>query len=292
MKPQDFIDLDECVMKALTLFEQERPPKVTFPFKRPLIVGSGNAAVTGRIMFSDMDAVFSDESSFKTKLDAIPEIDGGVLLSASGGKHAPIIARELKRRGKRVVLLTNNQHAPAKEVADETHVFPKNPEPYTYNTSTYFGMILGKTHEDPAAIRAHLETLHVPDFTPYDAYLIIVPNEFNETREMFLTKFDELFGPVISGRVFTEEQMKHAKTVVPSEKECFIGLGYENTRFGRSRYNFPLPKNAGPVGTLATGYYLIGKIQKQNKPYFKEHIAEFTRKASETFGEEIKPWVE
>jgi hypothetical protein len=42
---------------------------------------------------------------------------------------------------------------------------------------------------------------------------------------MFLTKFDELFGPLMSARMFTFEQTKHAKTVVASEPELFINQG-------------------------------------------------------------------
>ena len=89
----------------------------------------------------------------------IPEIDGAVLFSASGSKHAVLIAEVLKERSVETWLLTNNVNALAKRfIPDERIIiFPKNREPYTYNTSTYLGMILSKTKEDPAEIRRFLE---------------------------------------------------------------------------------------------------------------------------------------
>jgi hypothetical protein len=109
--PKSLIDLDECVINALDLFMD---PATAFPrpnlaqFKRPLVVGSGNAIATGRIIFDNKDAVYADEGSYPGKLDAIEEIDGVVLFSASGGKHAPVIARDVKARGRKIILFTCN----------------------------------------------------------------------------------------------------------------------------------------------------------------------------------------
>jgi len=288
-------DLDECVLNALKLFIKEKLPQLDIQYKNPLVVGSGNAAVTGRIILEGKGAVFADESTYEIKIKAIKEIDGALLISASGGKHAPIIAKKLKENNIEVSLLTTNSNAPAKEFADKVFITPKNTEPYTYNTSTYMGMILAKTKENPQKIldfiKEKIEPL-IPDFKEYDAYFIIVPSKFDNVRELFLTKFDELFGAKISGRVFTPEQTKHAKTVVPSETEMFISLGYNNEHFGTAKINFPLPINAGPAAVMAIGYYIIGKIQKQNPPYFKDNIEAYTKKASELFGQTIKPIVD
>ncbi len=296
MSEYELIDLDECVLNALVLFQKPLPALDTAQFKRPLIVGSGNAAATGKILFDNADAVFADEGTYQHKLDTVKEIDAAVLLSASGGKHAPIIAKELNKRGIRTLLLTNNNNAPAKEFVDNVMVFPKNPEPYTYNTSTYMGMILSKTKEDPAKIlsfiKAKIDPLIPTNFNQFDSYYILLPQKFDLIREFFLTKFDELFGARISGRVYTPEQTKHAKTVVPSDKEFFISIGYENKEFGKSRLNIPLPENANYAAALAIGYYIIGKIQQQNPPYFKDNIAGYAQNASKMFGETIKPLVD
>ncbi len=284
------MNLDLGVIKALRLFSKQPLPLLKLPpFKRPLVVGSGNAAVTSKILFEAQDAVFADESSYQKKLKAVPSIDGAVLISASGGKHAPIIAKELKKRKKKVILLTNNLNAPAREYADEMVVFPKQPEPYTYNISTYLGMILAKTGEKPKKILDCLQKIKAPgNLRNYDAFFLLLPPEFDLIREMFLTKFDELFGPKISGRVFTVEQAKHAKTVVPSEKELFISFGWRNTLFGKHHWNVPLPKDAGYGMMMAVGYYAIGQIQKQHPPYFKTNIGKYVREASKVFGERME----
>ena len=50
--PKQLIDLDKCVINALNLFIRKKPKPIKLPkFKRPLVVGSGNAAVTGQILF-------------------------------------------------------------------------------------------------------------------------------------------------------------------------------------------------------------------------------------------------
>ena len=52
-------DLDEVVVSALKLFIKEKLPTLELGgFSKPLVVGSGNAAVTGRVLFSETDAVF------------------------------------------------------------------------------------------------------------------------------------------------------------------------------------------------------------------------------------------
>ena len=288
-----FIDLDECVIDALNLFSKTKLPQLKHSFKRPLVVGSGNAAVTGKIIMHDKDAIFADESNFEEKLKTIKEIDGCLLLSASGGKHAPIIAKAVKKKRLKEILITNNEKAPAKEIADETLVLPKNTEPYTYNTSTYLGMILAKTKENPKTIQKHIESIKdsIPNLKKYKAYYIILPENLQLMRDMFLTKFDELFGGRIAGRCWSYETTKHAKTVVPYDKELFISFGHDNQEFGINRLNIPLPKNASYATLMAIGYYVIGQIQKENPQYYKDNIVEFTKKASKLFCKTIKPIV-
>jgi len=293
---EHLINLDECVVNALNLFIQNGLPE--FPqidFKRPLVVGSGNAAVTGRIIFSDTDAVFADESDYQNKLAAVPGVDGAVIISASGGKHAPIIAKELKSRGLKIVLLTCTKDSAAGNIADTTVVFPKNPEPYTYNTSTYLGMILAKTKEDPKNILAAVTELskNLPNnLATYNAFYLLLPNQYGALRDMFLTKFDELFGPHLVGRVYTPDETKHAKTIEASDDELFISLGYENTLFGKNRLNIALPEGFGYATLMAVGYYVIGQIQKANPPYFKENIERYVTEASKIFGEKLSVIVE
>lgn len=286
---KNLINLDECVINALNLFIEKKPPKIKINFKKPLILGSGNSAVTGKIIFNDKEAVFADESNYMHKIKTNKRIDVAVLISASGGKHAPIIARELKKRKIKTILLTNNKNAEASKFVNKTYIFPKNIEPYTYNTSTYMGMILSKTRENPKNILNYLKKIRVPNnLRKYDAFYFIVPKEFELIKEMFTTKFDELFGPKVSARAFTVEQTHHAKIIVESSRELFISLGYNNKDLGTKRLNMPLPKNAGFATMMAVGYYIIGKIQKQHPPYFKKSIEAYTKKASKIFKQKIK----
>jgi hypothetical protein len=303
--PKSLIDLDQCVVNALELFMD---PATVFPkpnldqFKRPLVVGSGNAIATGRIIFDSKDAVFADESGYVGKLDAIDSIDGVVLFSASGGKHAPIIAKEVKGRGKKVVLFTCNPSPSAKDDVNELHVFPSRPEPYTYNTCTYMGMLMACMIDDPKAeARRILDHLHnVVDpilkkwgkrLDAYAAFYLLVPEEFDLIRVMLTTKFVELFARRIPRDVFTWEQSKHATTVVETPKELFLAFGRENTTLGKERLNLPLPENPTYPAIMATAYYVIGKLQTQKPPWFKEGVEPFAKRASEVFGQKIEPIV-
>ncbi len=286
---KELIDLDQAVINALNLFIKEGIPKLeTINYKRPLILGSENAAITGKIIFEDKDAVFSDVSNYKKDLKT-KNIDGAVLISASGEKSAPGIAKFLKKKKIKLVLFTNNPKSEASEYADKVLVFPKNPEPYTYNTSTYMGMILAKTKENPKKIMQFINNkIKAPDLTPYDSYYFIIPDKLDNIKDMLLTKFDELFGSKISARAFTLEKTKHAKTVIPSEKELFVSLGTKNNTFGKNRLELPLPKNANYGAIMAIGYYFIGQIQKQNPPWFKQNIEKYVKKTSKIFNDNLK----
>ena len=67
-------NLDVCVLAALELFAKQKIPKITIPYKRPMVVGSGNAAATGRIIFENEDAVFADESTYLNKLKRLKRL--------------------------------------------------------------------------------------------------------------------------------------------------------------------------------------------------------------------------
>lgn len=295
--------LDTVVLGALELFEQQTLPAIDVSaYTHPLIVGSGNAEATGRIIFESADAVFASESNFEEKLKSIPSIDGVVLISASGGKHAPLIAKRARELSKHVTLITNTTDSPAHHELDNQHeydeyVFPKNREPYTYNTSTYMGMIFGETKENPAEIRTYLEEqtsqIVLPDFSKYDKYYLIVPARFSGIIRMLQVKFIELFGRNIARDVETDEYVAHATTVAPSN-ELFISFGNENTTWGEphNRLHVPLPENGDYGAMMAVGYYMVGQIQKAYPHYFKDNISSYTEEVSKIFEAKISPIVE
>lgn len=307
--PKALIDLDQCVLNALALFASPkgRLPKLKLDkFKRPLVVGSGNAAATGKIVFSEHDAVFADESTYTKALRTVKAIDGVVLFSASGEKHAPVIATYLTSRSKKLPLwlITCNKKAKAKlkkklkagaqGSKNRMILFPSLPEPYTYNTSTYMGMILAKTGENTKAILKHIKQEVDPalrdlrhSLANFDAFFLLVPEKFDLIRIMLTTKFVELFGRRVARDVFTWEQAKHATTVIEADKELFISFGRKNTWWGKHRLHIPLPKDADYGAMMAIGYYVIGKIQAEKLPWFKDSVPTYCRKAKKWFGNRL-----
>jgi len=295
--------LDTVVLGALEMLTTETVPTLDVTnFKRPLVVGSGNAEATGRILFAETDAIFASESSVDDKLSHIDDIDEVVIVSASGGKHAPILARKARDAGKHVTLITNTPNSPAQRELSDSEitalVYPKNREPYTYNTSTYMSMMMGLTHEDPAAIKRFIEeqidTLELPDLSQFDKYYLIVPPKFADVIRMLHVKFIELFGRNIARDVETSEYVRHATTVAPSNNELFISFGEPNTTWGNTnnRLNVPLPKDANYIAMVAVGYYVIAQIQKAHPQYFKENINAYCQFISGVFGESIMPIVD
>ncbi|MDP2650296.1 MAG: hypothetical protein Q8P16_01905 [bacterium] len=294
-------DLDVAVLGALELFTTASLPMLTLgTHARPLVVGSGNAAVTGSILYEDRDAILTNESTYRHTLHRYPIVASATLISASGGKHAAGIAEHLRKRRIDVRLFTANEHAPAREFVDpdRVFVFPKNREPYTYNTSTYMGMLLAKTGEDPEALHRFLTeevAPRIPDtLGGYDAFFFILPPRFSLIHDMLFLKFDELFGGHVRGRAFTLDQAMHGRTAVLWEKELFVSFGEENKVFGdeKQRLFIPIPEGADYAAMMAITYFLIGHIQKQHPPYFKEHIARYVTMMAEMFGQDIEVIVE
>ena len=297
----DLPDLDEVVLSALEfLSTQSLPPLDVQAHSRPLVIGSGNALEAGRLIFAETDAVYAHEGNYEEAISRSPLVDAFYVFSASGSKHAVHITERLGSMNRSLYLITNTVNASASEyVANEcVHIYPRMREPYSYNTSTYLSMILGSSHESPLEIHKYIASVVIPciplNIGSFDSYVCIVPPEYSLHTPMFQTKFDELFGSEVYARVFTSEEIKHAKTVVTSDSECFISFGKENTTFGdaQNRIHIPLPDSGGPATILSIGYYVIGNIQRMKPPYFKSNIVEYTKQASQIFGSEILPIVE
>jgi len=62
-------NLDVVVLAALELFMRQEVPRLDLGrCKKPLVVSSGNAAATGRILLEKADAVFADERIYEARL--------------------------------------------------------------------------------------------------------------------------------------------------------------------------------------------------------------------------------
>jgi len=272
--------LAEIVLAALDLFSKNRPPVLkTSDFKFPLVVGSGNAIHTGRIIFGDTAAIYATESDFKEALKkyASLKISGVIIISASGEKDSIWEIELAKKAGLKTVLLTCSPDSSADKIADKVIVYKKLPEPYTYNTSTYLGMILSSTGENPENIKKFIKKLKVPRaFKQYQSYSFVLPDKFGAIAPMLDIKRHELFGPKVSLRAFSFGEARHAKFVIRDKKELVISFG-KNLYFGEpsSRWEINLPDSSDSGMVMSVCYYLIGLIQNSKPDYFKKNISRF-----------------
>jgi hypothetical protein len=292
--------LSEIVIQSLEFFEKEKLSLNIPKFKKPLILGSGNAKVTSKIIFNNQNVIFADESDFQEKFKLHKDIDGAIIFSASGEKHSVIMADFLKKNNVETYLVTCNKNSSASKIIGKkkTIVSPKIKEPYTYNTSTYLGWILSFTKENPSKILNTIKKIDKKikdfDFSLYKGFLLAIPNEFELIGNMFNVKFTELFGRHIARDVYTFEGLKHAVTVVPMKEELaikFIKKDSSDTNFyfNGDILEINLNKTINIGEMMAIGYYIIGKIQEQNIQYFKKYINEYVKYLNKTkFGKNIK----
>ncbi len=284
----DKIDnLDRIVLKALDFFAAEQPPRFKFKGAASLfVVGSVNAFHTGRLLFSGRPAIFADEGDFREKLEIYrPLIRKGalkeaVVISASGEKDSVWEIKAAKAAGLKTLLLTCQAKSAGAKAADRVWAGAKIPEPYSYNFSTYLGMVLAGGGENPRAIRGFLRRLPAPnDFARYNFFTFILPDRFRPVADMLNVKDDELFGPHSSLRAYGEGQARHAKFIAASPRELVISFG-KNEYFGApgNRWAIRLPAKAGPALVISLAYYLAGRIQASKPPYFKRGLENYCLK--------------
>jgi hypothetical protein len=280
-------NLNENVLKVLEFFSKNRLPKLNLKkFKMPFVVGSEGAFYTGKNLFSRRAAIFANESTFKKIIKAYrPAIKKGlakeaVIISASGEKDGPWEIKLAKKHGLKTTLLTCNANSTGAKLADTVLIFPKIAEPYTYNFSTYSGMMLSATNEDPQKIKKFVRSVKLPkNYGKYASYSFILPDDYLDICSMVSTKGDEIFGGRLPLRAFTSGGARHAKFVVRWEKELVVSIGGKNKYFGHPdhRWEIKLPEFSNIGTMLSLTYYLVGKIQEGKPPYFKNSIAAYCR---------------
>ncbi len=285
--------LDKAVLNSLDYFIKKYPPTIKTRISFPVIIGSGNAYNAGQVMFGGQPALFANESNFRALAQNLkPLIKKGsitqaIIISASGEKDSVWEIELAKKMNLKTTLLTCNGLSSAAAIAEKVIVFDKLPEPYTYNTSTYLGMIIGASQEDPKKIKSFLKKLNFPkSFENYSAYSFIIPDEFAAVAPMIEIKKHELFGPHLSIRAFSYGEARHAKFINEWDKELVISLG-ENKFFGApdSRWKISLPGDTASGLIMALTYYIVGQIQLAKKPYFKKNIANYCKKGPLAYGQ-------
>lgn len=296
---EEIQNLDTIVLKALDFFGKNPPPKLDInEFNLPFVIGSGNAYNTGLILFSEKPAIFADESNFRRILPSFKQaidkklITQALIISASGGKDSVWELKIAKENGLLTTLLTTKGKSAAAKIADRLVMYKSIAEPYTYNTSTYMGMIFSATAENPNKIKEFVESLSFPsNFDLYKSYSFVLPDAFAAICPMIDIKKSELFGPKLSLRAFSQGQARHAKFVIQSAEELVISVGCKNEFFGKpeSRWNIFPPEQFNFAGIMALTYYIIGKIQAAKPPYFKENIKDYvTDYGPKAYGSDTK----
>ena len=282
-------DLNKIVLDSLDFFSLNQPPKLnTNNFSFGFVVGSGNAYNTGQIIFNDQKALFANESNFNELLKNYNSLikdkvlKEAVIISASGEKDAVWEIKAAKKAGLKTTLLTCEPDSTSAKFADNVLPFRKIAEPYTYNFSTYFGMIISKSGEKAFNIKKDIVKAELGfkkvSFKKYKSFAFILPDKYGPIAEMLNIKHEELFGPFLSLRAFSEGQARHAKFVHPSKDELVISFS-ENKYFGLAKNRLELNlKNAGPGLILALSYYIVGLIQGAKTPYFKKDIEAYCEK--------------
>jgi hypothetical protein len=286
-------NLNETVLTALDFFTKNKPASLKVKsFSFPLVVGSGNAYNTAQIIFSGQPAIIATESNFKQilidykKLIKTKVITQAIVISASGEKDSVWEIKLAKKNGLKTTLLTCSPDSSAAKLADKVIAYNKLPEPYTYNVSTYLGIIAAAGKEDISKIKKSITSLKLPaNFKKYAAYSFILPDEFGAIAPMLEIKRNELFGPYLSLRAFSFGEARHAKFVNNYDKELVISFG-DNKYFGlkNNRWQINIPRNAGNSFIMALAYYLIGKIQESKPPYFKKNIEKFCLEGPKAYG--------
>lgn len=279
------ISLDQNVLQALNFFVKNPIPSFNVKdFSFPFVVGSGNAYNTGLILFSETAAIFADESNFKKLLPAFEKainnklITQAVVISASGGKDSVWEIELAKKYGLKTALLTTKAESEAAKIADKSYVFKSIDEPYTYNVSTYMGMILSATKENPGKIEEYVNSIEFPEnFNDYQAYSFVLPDKYLNICPMLDIKKSELFGPNLSLRAFPQGHARHAKFVIRSEKELVISINEKNEFYGlpNHRWNISIPAEFSFAAVMAITYFIVGKIQIAKPAFYKENIANY-----------------
>ena len=279
-------DLDIVLLGALEKFLRDGLSEIEFPkFKNPLVGASVNALTTAKMLLGST-ASYVDENTSDSDLKSISShCDGAIVFSASGGKHAPIIAKKFQDLGLDTYVVTCVQGSQAEEIvgSEKTIVTKKNREPYTYNTSTYLGWTLSgeaatnkKIKELYNFILEKVDPIISKNIHEHFGYYLLVPNNAGYVGNLFDVKYEELFGTLVPWQTHTFETSKHAKTVIAPQYCLAFGEGDLPVHiYNENTCRIPLPRNFTQADIMAIGYYVIGKIQKGKHPYFKESIKDY-----------------
>lgn len=277
-------NLNQTVIEALDFLSQNPPKNLKLKKSQlTLAIGSVNALSTAKILLHNQASIFADESNLKEVLKVYKPlikkkiVDRAIIISASGEKDAIWETKAASSMGLKTTLLTCNPKASTIKFADNSFVFKKITEPYSYNFSTYLSMILAYFNEDPKKIKNYLKKIKPPkNFDNFKYFTFILPDKYRAISDMIKVKDDELFAAKSSLRAFSFGQARHAKFIHQDKDEMVISFG-ENKYFGHSknRWQIDTSKHENFAFILSLAYYLVGLIQQQKPDYFKKGLKEY-----------------
>ncbi|MEC8220999.1 MAG: hypothetical protein VX028_02905 [Nanoarchaeota archaeon] len=279
-------DLDVVLLGALEKFMRDGLSEIEFPsFDKPLIGASVNALTTAKMLFGER-AQYVDENTLREDVESLAkQCDGAIVFSASGGKHAPILAKQFQELGldTYAVTCTNGSQVEGVVGREKTIVTKKNREPYTYNTSTYLGWMFSGVSMDVQDVKElydfilkEVDPVIPKNIHEHFGYYLLVPNTAGYVGNLFDVKFEELFGTLVPWQTHTFETSMHAKTVIAPQYCLAFGEGELPVHvYEENTFRVPLPENFTNAHVMAIGYYVIGKIQRGKHPYFKESLKSY-----------------
>jgi hypothetical protein len=273
--------LSYYVRRALDFIGENRGFKLNLPeSRRTLVVGSGNAYWTGRLIYRLSDRKFSHAEEVQAihHIDSEHEDLGDVtIVSATGSRQVVDVAKYAMDKGLKVNSITCNPNSELKAALGERIneiLIPSISEPPTINTASYGMMLYGITGEGPKPITDFLQEINAPSqgYATYDSFSTILPDSMLELGRMASWKMHEIFGRSRGTLGTNATQLIHGGAVRDSDRELFIGIGVGGKVFDRirrvpppeeKRHIVSLPAGFGPLGYFMTTYHIIGMIQEQ-----------------------------
>ncbi len=70
---------------------------------------------------------------------------------------------------------------------------------------------------------------------------------------------------------------------MPWERELFLFFGGDSVEVASNHLALPLPPDASYGAMMATAYFVIGAIQAQFPPWFRDHMSDYTARQPSLF---------
>ena len=251
-----FPSVDYYVLRTLEKLEEWDYPEIDIEeSERNVFLGSGNAFNTALLFIKVFDGIALNVGNYKEFFRKERKGYKVHIISASGGKDSVKMARFLKRKGIKIVLITNNPEAPSKKFASKVFVFPCFKEPPTYNVSTYSSMIYFLFKENVKKIKKFIQRIKIPNLKKYKYILFVSKDELYPIARMASRKVAETLQGIGS----------HAECISDAAHGFFIQPNKWRLVFCidcdvEERKKFRL-KIKSYLGSLLSSYYIIGKNQ-------------------------------